>query len=332
MLHRVRDLTRAWDGPEAVLGACIELLKSVRDGLPEGKQRQLRGVGISAPGPLDLRTGSLVEPPNLGPRFRGMAVADPIARALDLPTAIERDTHVAALAERAFGAAAGCTDFVYITVSTGIGGAVVTGGRLLTGPDGVAGEIGHLPVDLDGPFCGCGGQGHLEALSSGVAIAREGMAAGTQGRSARLSPERTGRWPLEARDVALAEEAGDPVAREIMERARRAFAAVIVGLVDVFNPQRIIVGGGIAEGQGERLLRPAREAVAREAFTIPRERVEIVPAALGEDVSLAGAVPLLESRMAQSAGDAPVGAGPRDEHRARRRRHEIALTPAAAGR
>ena len=334
VLHRAADLTRAWDGPDAVLRASIALLKSVRGRLPEEEQASLAGVGISAPGSLDPRAGNLVEPPNLGPSFRGLAVADPVGRALCLPAMLERDTHVAALAEHAFGAADGLSDFIYITVSTGVGGAIVTGGRLLTGRDGVAGEIGHLPVDLDGPRCGCGGQGHLEAVSSGVAIARDGMAAGADGRSPALSREGRGHWPLQARDVAEAEEAGDPVAAEIMERARRAFAAVVVGLVNVLNPQRIIVGGGIAEAQGERLLRPAREAVARQAFTLPGAGVEIVPAALGEDVSLAGALPLVQWRMAQHAGDGRSGWARRPPERPlpRTAEHETDFRPAAAGR
>jgi glucokinase len=333
VLHRAEDTTRPWEGPDAVLAACVRLLESVRARLREDEQEGLGGVGISAPGPLDPWNGSLREPPNLGAAFRGVAITDPIARALGLPAVLERDTHVAALAEHAFGAARGLSDFIYITVSTGVGGAIVTGGRLMTGPDGVAGEIGHLPVHLDGPRCGCGGQGHLEALSSGVAIARDGMAAGTEGRSAALSREARGHWPLQAKDVAEAEEAGDPVAAQILDRARRALAAVIVGLVNVFNPERIIVGGGIAEAQGERLLRPAREAVAREAFSVPRARVEIVPAALGEDVSLAGALPLLERRLADQAGERRRAWPTRpEEPSARPSRRATTVRVAAAGR
>ncbi|HET9344215.1 MAG TPA: ROK family protein [Candidatus Limnocylindrales bacterium] len=286
-------------GPQGVVASSIGMLRRVRDASPVGVRESIVGVGISAPGPLDPARGVLVEPPNMGHSFRGADLAGPIGTALGLPTVVERDTHVAALAEWMFGAARGLTDFLYLTVSTGIGGAIVAGGRLIGGPDGVAGELGHVLVDIDGPPCGCGGTGHLEAIASGVAIARAASAAvanGTAPGLASLASER-GRG-LDARDVAEAEADGDPDAAAIMERARRAFADSCVSLVDVFNPDRIVIGGSIARNQGEGWLGPARERVAAVAFSIPRRRVEIVGAALGDDVGLIGAVALLRRASA----------------------------------
>lgn len=282
-------------GPEAVVEACIVHLMAVRDEAGADTAARLRGVGLSAPGPVDPRSGLLVQPPNIGPGFRDVPFAGPIGAALGLPAVLERDTHVAALGELAFGAAQGCRDFLYLTVSTGFGGAIVVDGRLYGGPDGVAGELGHLPVDLDGPRCACGGRGHIEAISSGSGIARLATEAALAGTSPALAARLAERAPnpLEGRDVAAAADAGDPAASAILERAREAFAAFVVGLVNAFAPERIIVGGGVANGQGERLLGPARAAVANTAFRIPRDRVQIVPAALGDDVGLIGAVPLL---------------------------------------
>ena len=117
------------------------------------------GIGISSPGPVDPRAGAVVEPPNLGPDFRDVPLADDVEAALGLPTFLDRDTNVAALGEAAYGAGRGQYDFIYVTVSTGIGGSIVTDGRLFHGPDGMAGELGHVPVELDGPLCGCGGRG-----------------------------------------------------------------------------------------------------------------------------------------------------------------------------
>jgi glucokinase len=258
----------------------------------------LRGIGISAPGPLDPGTGTLIEPPNIGPGFRDVAFAAPIAAALGLPAMLDRDTNVAALAEGAFGAARGVRHFLYLTVSTGIGGAIMADGELFGGADGLAGEIGHMPVLLDGPPCGCGGAGHLEATSSGSGIARQarvlaasGLAPGIAAFAATLEIRE-----IEAQDVARLEEAGDGHASAIMTGARRAFAAAMVGLVDIFNPELIVVGGGLAAAQGDRLLGPAREEVARVAFRVQRERVRIVPAALGDDVGLVGAHRLVALR------------------------------------
>ena len=298
VVARDETLTPGADGPDAVVAACIERLRAVASAAAARSGGSAVGVGISAVGPLDARAGVLVDPPNVGPAFRNVAISAPVASALGLPVSLERDTNVAALAEQTYGAARGTTDFLYITVSTGIGGAIVAGGELYLGPDGVAGEIGHIPVALDEPPCGCGGAGHLEAVSSGSGIARQARLAMETGRAtglvqlaSRLAPR-----TIEARDVAAAEDAGDADAAAIMERARRSFATAMVGLVNVFNPQLIVVGGSLARAQGDRWLEPARREVERVAFTIARRRVRIVPAELGDDVGLIGAQPLLGLR------------------------------------
>lgn len=299
IIARADATTRVAAGPEAVLADSVALLRQVRRAAPAPVADGLVAVGLSAPGPLDPSTGTLVEPPNLGPTFRDAPFAGPIGKALGLPAFLDRDTHVAILGELHFGAARGARDVIYLTVSTGIGGAILARGELLTGPDGVAGELGHLVVDFDGPLCGCGGRGHLETYSSGVGIVRAaraaieaGIAPGLAALERRLLPA-----SLSARDVAEAELAGDTAAAAVMVTARAAFAAAIVGLVDVFTPELIVVGGSVARGQGERWLQPARDEVRRVAFRIPAARVRIVPAMLGDDVGLVGAVGLVAARI-----------------------------------
>ncbi len=285
-------------GPEPVIAACIEELRAARDQVDEATRAAIVGLGLASPGPLDPRAGTLVEPPNFGPGFVDVAFRDPIADALGLPAALERDTNVAALAEHAFGAARGASEFLYLTVSTGIGGSIVINGEVHGGPDGVAGELGHVPVNLDGPICGCGGRGHAEAFASGTGMARiaadlveRGEAPALAERAAAIAPKR-----LEARDIAQLAEAGDDVSAGILATGRRAIGQLLVGLVNVFNPEVIVIGGAIAQAQGERLFGPIRETVATEAFRIPRTRVRIVLAELGDDVGLLGAVPLLARR------------------------------------
>lgn len=269
-----------------IVEACVRALKLSLADADAQAPRTLApvAIGMSAPGPLDPQAGTLIDPPNLDRSLWGFPLAARIGAELDLPVALERDTHVAALAEGRFGAARGLSDYVYLTVSTGIGGAVVSGGRLMRGPDGVAGELGHMTVDIDGPPCGCGARGHLEALASGSAIAR---AMGVD----------------EASLVAASADAGVQAAVEIMERARQAFAAAAVSIADIFNPQRIIVGGGVAIGQGDRLLEQAREQIRKHAFRRQAERVEVVPAELGDDVGLIGAVALVELAALGDHGD-----------------------------
>jgi glucokinase len=295
-LARVSDDTRSSEGPDAVVRRCIAAVTAARSQAPSEIARELAGIGISAPGPVDPWRGIVLEPPNLGPAFHDVPLGPAVEAALGLPVTLDRDTVVAALAEWTFGAARGSSDFLYVTVSTGIGGAVVSDGRLIRGPDGTAGELGHVTVELAGPQCGCGGVGHLEAVSSGRALARDARAAASSGASPFLAALPRPDGPS-ARDVADGEAAGDPAAAALMDHARLGFARAAVAWVDLFNPERIVVGGSIAEHQGDRLLGPARDAIAREAFPTPARRVRLVQPELGADVSLAGAQPLVSGRF-----------------------------------
>ena len=279
---RPTPTTKADDLVSAAVDALTETRRAVQQsGSPPA------AIGISAPGPLDPHTGRLIDPPNLHPSTWGLPLAELIADALGLPTTMDKDTNVATLGEGFFGAAKGSTDFVYLTISTGVGGAVVTGGRLLHGPDGVAGELGHLGIDAyEGPLCGCGARGHLEAIASGTGIAKAATTAGlTIGRGS-------------ARDVADLEAAGDATAALVMARARQAVASAVVTVVDLFNPDLVIIGGGIAAAEGERMLGPARDAVIRTAFKVQARRVRIVKPNLGDDVSLVGALILANAALA----------------------------------
>jgi glucokinase len=310
MIARADGRTPVAEGPEALLAACRDLLREALRSAPAADGSAVWALGISAPGPLDLARGRLSDPPNMGDRFRDVPLVQPLVDALGLPAAMERDTNVAALAEHAYGAARGVDDFLYLTVSTGLGGAIISEGRIFGGPDGVAGELGHLPIDADGPLCGCGARGHLEALSSGSGIARaarEALAAG-EGGGGPLAESAASRGldGLTARDVAEAEDAGDPLAARLMDRARASFAVAAVSLVDIFNPTLIVVGGSLGQAQGERLLAPARAEVARVGFRTAAARARIVAAELGDDVGLAGAVPLVAAAAARGALVAPT--------------------------
>jgi glucokinase len=306
-LARIDRRTPKERGPEAVVEACIEAARASRDGVPRDVAEAVVGIGVSSPGPIDPRTGFVVEPPNLGPRFRDIPLAPELGKALGLPAFLDRDTNVAALGEHAFGAAKGEDDFIYLTVSTGVGGAIVTGGELLHGPDGLAGELGHVPVSMDGPRCGCGGTGHVEAYASGAGLAKLARAAVERGESAFLAKraKERGAEELSAVDVSEGEKAGDPACVELMTRARRALAVACVGYCNAFNPHRIVIGGSIAEAEGERLLGEIRQAIRDEAFKVVSRHVTVVPAGLGGDVSLAGAQPLVMSRLRGAAPIAP---------------------------
>jgi glucokinase len=288
------------EGAAAVVEYCAGLMEAALLEHRSGGGAAPIAIGICAPGPLDARTGALIDPPNLRDEWWGLPLAPTLGDRFGLPAALEKDTNVSILGEAVFGAGQGAEDLVYLTISTGIGGAILSGGRLLTGPDGVAGELGHLTVDMDGPLCGCGARGHLEALASGTGIAnaaRDALDAAEPAAILRRVADEVAPRPLSAADVARAADLGDAVAGVIIERARRAVAVSVVSIVDVFGPDAVILGGGISIAWGERLVGPAREAVATTAFRIQAARAKVVPAALGDDVGLVGTVPLVASAL-----------------------------------
>lgn len=295
--------------------ACRDAAHRARLEAPADIAAAIAGIGACSPGPVDPAAGVILETPNLGSNFRDIPLAAELSKAEDLPAFLDRDTNVAALGERAFGAARDCDDFIYLTVSTGVGGAIVAGGELFHGPDGLAGELGHVPVSLDGPRCGCGGIGHVEAFAAGASLARMADALVAAAASPFLADRARELAPgegLTAKDVAEGSLAGDPACAEVMSTARRAVAAACVGYVNTFNPHRIVIGGSIAEHEGDRLLEPIRAAIASEAFQVLARRVRVVPAALGGDVSLAGAQPLVMSRLA-SQGRPPSATNTRPD-------------------
>jgi glucokinase len=301
-LAPTRGLTPISHGPAAILDACEAALREVRAAAPHAVRRDIVGIGISSPGPVDPWRGVVLQTPNMGPDFHDVPIAAELGDRLGLPAFLDRDTNVAALGEMAFGAARDCPDFIYLTVSTGVGGAIISDGRIFHGPDGTAGELGHTPVSMEG-VCGCGAIGHLEAFIGGNAMARTARAATADGTSPFLAARAAhkGVEAIEARDIAEGEDAGDAACHAILERGRRAFAVACVGFVDGLNPTRIVVGGAIADAQGDRLLGPARAEVATTAFRTPRSRVQIVHAELGADVSLAGCHPLVIARLGDPA-------------------------------
>jgi len=302
VVHAERVRTPVEAGGPAIVEAGVGVLQRVREAVDAaaGSPVGIAGIGISSAGPVDPYRGWILDPPNLGPTYRDLPITDTVGAALRLPAYLDRDTQIAALGEGAHGVAAGLRDYLYITVSTGLGGAIVSDGRLLRGPDGTAGELGHILIDrLTGPPCGCGARGHLEGISSGSGIARTARAAASSGESPLLAALIEQHGPrFGAIHVAEAEAAGDQAAMDIMGDARDAFAQGCVVFADLFDPELIVVGGSLAVGQGDRLLGPAREAVASLAFSAPARRTRIELAALGDDVGLVGAAVLVRERLA----------------------------------
>jgi glucokinase len=228
------------------------------------------------------------EAPNLV-GFVDYPLATRLSDALDgLTVFVDRDTAMAAIAEGRVGAARGARDFIYVTVSTGLGGTIVSGGRMLRGATNTAGEIGHWPVAFqldtsrdagaDLPRCGCGSFGCAESFAAGRNMAEAYGVADTA-------------------EVFAAAAGGDGRAQTIVARAERALANLAVGLVNVLNPALIVVGGSIADHQPVHVLEPMRRGIAQRAFRAPAGAVRVVPAELGGDVGMLGAVFAAQERL-----------------------------------
>jgi glucokinase len=287
IVARAATLTRAGDGRDAVIG---RILDCAREAVGSLSWREIKGVGIGAPGPLDPWQGIVMQSPNL-PGWVDVPLRQIISDALGVPTQLGNDANLAALGEYHFGAGRGVPDLIYMTISTGIGGGIITQGQLLLGAGGLAGEVGHQTLSEDGPPCGCGNVGCLEALAAGPAIGRMGREAAAAGRGARLLELAGGNVEaIDAKVVAQAALAGDETACAIIRRSAVWIGIGLANLIHLFNPRLILLGGGVTH-VGALLFDPIRATIARRAMPSMRE-VRVEAAALGDDVVLMGALAL----------------------------------------
>jgi glucokinase len=240
-------------------------------------------VGIGSGGPLDTTRGVLIAPPHL-PGWRNVPIVALAEEALGLPVALENDATAAAAGEHRFGAGAGTRHMVYLTISTGVGGGTVIEGKLYRGASGNGGELGHVTVDCAGRHCrGCGRKGCLEAYVSGTSIAERAQEAGM--------------GAVTAADVVAAARAGDPVATTVWDATTDALACGLTSIVNLFEPELVVLGGGVVSGAGEQLLAPVRDRVRAESMAPAGGAVEIVQSALGDHVGVVGAAVIAFDRL-----------------------------------
>jgi glucokinase len=249
---------------------------------------QTRGISIAAAGAIDHKRGTVTLSPNL-PGWRDVPLRDTIQERLGSRTWLINDANAAALGEHCLGAGRGMDNLIYLTIGTGIGGAIIIDGRLYTGACGSAGEIGHMTIDTNGPKCECGNTGCLETLASGRAIARAAIQRISSGERSSLAELTDGKLTnITAREVAIAARQGDPLAASVINNAAAYLGVGMVNLVNIFNPEMIIVGGGVAS-LGDLLLNPVRQLVRERAFPVSSAAVRIVTTELGRDAGLLGA-------------------------------------------
>jgi glucokinase len=267
--------------PEGILEVMLRLTGSLAAGLADA-------VGVGAAGMVEFEAGALRFAPNLP--LRDVPIRSLIEDGSGLRCVVDNDTNVAAWGEYRFGAARGHDHVLLVTVGTGIGGAIVTGGRLHRGAHGFAGEIGHVIVEPGGPECGCGNRGCWEQVASGKALDRLAEAEAERHPDGAIA--RAAEGPANGRSASIAARAGDGAAREIYEEVGRRLGEGIAGLVNVLDPDLVVVGGGVAD-EGDLLLGPARGAFRETVEAVDRRPdVPIVTARLGNEAGAIGAAAL----------------------------------------
>ncbi|MBM3118102.1 MAG: ROK family protein [Chloroflexi bacterium] len=287
VISRSYCLTLAEEGPKAVIE---RLLSAVSEALvgAELKNSEIAGVGMAAAGIIDAKKGVITTSPNL-PGWHDVPLRDVIAERIGLATYLVNDASAAALGEHRFGAGKGLGNLIYLTVSTGIGGGIIIDGRLYTGTDGCAGEIGHMTIEAHGPQCNCGNFGCLEALASGSAMTREAVRRMGQGEPSSIAELARGRlMDVTAEMIAVVARQGDKMACEIVADAANYLGIGLANLVNIFNPEVIVIGGGVSS-MGNMLLGPARKVVKERAFKLPLRTVRIIRARLGSNAEMMGA-------------------------------------------
>jgi len=287
MLSRIYCLTLAREGPAKVIKRLIGAIDQAieKAGLVRGL---MGGIGVAAAGIIDINRGLVSDAPNL-PQWHNIPLRDLLADSLKKPVFLLNDANAAALEEHRMGAGIGLDNLIYITVSTGIGGGMIINGELYNGTDGCAAEIGHMIIKIGGPVCKCGKKGFLESMASGTAIAKLAQKQLRKGKASIMTgmvDHKVGNVTAEV--VAAAARKRDALALAVIDESANYLGIGLANLVNLMNPQMIIVGGGVSK-MGEMLMRPVRRSMKLHAFNLPARTVRLVRPRLGVDAELTGA-------------------------------------------
>ena len=290
--HRVQRPLIGLD-QASLLDVAVDAVEEVR-ALAEG---EVSAVGFGIPCLFDQRTGQAVIAVNLP--LADIMFGEVMAERLGMPVFVDNDANMAALAEHRAGAAVGCSDVVLLTIGTGIGGGLILGGELYRGAIGAAGELGHIVIDMNGPRCqgNCPNRGCLEAMASGTALAREAARVARERHDSRLAEAAADGLELVGPLVTELAYDGDEAAVDVLALIGTRLGVGITGLVNAFNPQVVVIGGGVMAA-GDFLLEPARAEVAARALPPSRDEVRIVTAEFGVEAGMVGAAAMAFDSLA----------------------------------
>ncbi|MEX2156839.1 MAG: ROK family protein [Gemmatimonadales bacterium] len=291
VLGVVSEPTISEQGADAVVARIVRL---ARASMAEAGGKEIAGVGIGSPGPLNTKTGVVLLTPNLG--WTNMPLRDRVAGALGLPAALDNDANCAIFGEWWRGAARGAEYVVGLTIGTGIGGGIVLGGRIYHGASDVAGEFGHMTIDLAGRRCKCGNYGCLEAYASGPAIAARAIEGIEAGADTALPQYVAGDLAkITAQVVYEAAHDGDAYALDMVRETAKLLGVGVANILNIFNPEVVVICGGVTLA-GDKLFAPLQSEVQRRAFKPAWEACRIVPGALQGTAGVYGAAAVFMQR------------------------------------
>ncbi len=293
--HRVQRSMNRLD-QSYLLDVVVDAVEETRD----AAGGEVDAVGFGIPSLIDQRTGIAVIAVNLP--LKDIRFADVMAERLGLPVFVDNDANLAALAEHRAGAARGCNEVVLLTIGTGIGGGLILRGKPYRGAIGAGAELGHVVIDMNGPPCqgNCPNHGCVESLASGTALAREALRIAHEQPESGLGRALADGRELEGPLVTELAHDGDAAAIEVIELIGTRLGVAIASFVNIFNPEVVVIGGGVM-GAGELLLRAARAEMLARALPPSRDLVEIVPAAFGVEAGMIGAAALAFDGLEQRA-------------------------------
>ena len=284
--------TRAEMGFEA---GVANIKQAIKDLMQETKEsaKTIEAIGFGLPGQIDYKAGMVKNLPNI-PGWINIPLGKLIEDEFEIPTRLDNDVRCAALGELNFGAGKGCENLICITIGTGIGSGIVLNGKLVRGASNAAGEIGHIKMTLGkGPLCGCGDHGCFEAYASGpsiVSLAKEFISGGKSAKYKEMATDGI----ITPYIVAQAALQGDAVSLQIFKQMGEIIGIGLASIVNLLNPEKIIIGGGVADA-GEILLEPIRKTIEDRAMPIQKEAVKVVPAQLANAAGVIGASLLINS-------------------------------------
>jgi glucokinase len=294
--ERVKRKTRVELGVEAVLDRVV---RTAREAIEESgiDPRRIQSIGIGVPGPIDSESGVVNEAPNLG--FVNLNIKHHLEERLHFPVVASNDVNAGTWGEYSMGAGRGCASCLGVFVGTGIGGGLVINHELYEGAAGLAGEIGHMCIDTDGPLCGCGRKGCLEALASRTAITRDIWNAIEKGNKSVLTSlvEKKG-GQIRSGQLRRAYDEKDKVVTKTINRAAEYLGIGLASVANLLNPECIVLGGGVVTALGEPYLKRIQAAMAEHTFASIMKSTRLVMATLGDDAGILGAALLARRRTA----------------------------------